>query len=131
MTVTAFSTILNTPVALTGQARTLVISLRLPNTGKYVVWGKVTIKNAATTPQAGGAFMTTFDGATPLDGAGFEVAAPAGEVAVSLQSGLDLSNPTQNEIVDIRCSTANATATTASLIAIQVDALSGPVGPGT
>jgi hypothetical protein len=75
--------------------------------------------------------MTTFDGATALDVAGFTFFAAGGVVSVSLQGTLDLSSAATNEIVDIRCSTANGTAINSSLIAIPVDALSGPAAPGS
>jgi len=130
MAVTAYSTSSVAPVTLTGQVPTVVIRLRLPHTGTFVVWGKVVVANSATTAQAGIVLMTTLDGGTALDPAGFTVGVGS-SVSVSLQSTLDLSQPSTNEIVDIRCSTANGTATSASLIAIPVDALSGPVGPGS
>jgi hypothetical protein len=50
---------------------------------------------------------------------------------VPLQSTLNLSQPTANEIVDIRCAMASGDAQGASLIAIPVDALSGPAPPPT
>ncbi len=133
MAVTAYSTSSVVPVALTGEVPTVVIRLRLPPTGTFVVWGKVVVANTATTAQAGTVQMTTLDGGTSLDAAEFSVGAASGPnvVSVSLQSTLDLSQPNTNEIVDIRCGTASGTATLASLIAIPVDALSGPVGPGS
>ena len=72
--------------------------------------------------------MTTLDGATTLDSTYFILPASTA-ICVQLQSTLDLSQQTVNEIVDIRCSNstpAGCLAISASLIAISVDALSGP-----
>jgi hypothetical protein len=71
--------------------------------------------------------MATLDGATTLDSAGCSLAV-GGAASVSPQGTLNLSQTNENEIVDIRCSTANGTAFQASLIAITVDALSGSLG---
>jgi hypothetical protein len=131
MAVTAFSITSNVPITLQGAAQAAVIALRLPHTGTFVVWGKVVISNDSPAPlQSATVFMTTLDGVTTLDNAVLGLAS-GGQVSVSLQSTLDLSQPSTNEIVDIRCSTAQGHVTTASLIAIPVDALSGPVPPGT
>jgi hypothetical protein len=130
MAVTAFSASSAIPVTVSGGVSTVVIKLRLPHTGTFVVWGKATVTNSATTVQGGQVQMTTLDGATVLDIAGFSFA-PAGLVTVPLQSTLDLSHTDTNEIVDIRCITANGTVSDFSLIAIPVDALSGPAAPGT
>jgi hypothetical protein len=53
-------------------------------------------------------------------------------MSVALQSTLDLSQSSTNEIVDIRCAAiAGGSFSFASLIAIPVDALSGPAAPPT
>ena len=112
----------------------VVVQLRVPNTGTYVVFGKVTIFNQAAAPQSISATMTTSDGATVLDQSPVLVSNLGqlnGGVCISLQGVLDLTNPTENEIVDIRClqlaNLGSATANDSKLVAISVDALSGPV----
>jgi hypothetical protein len=131
MTVTAYSeTLRSTPVPLQNNIPALVLQLRLPHTGKFVVWGKVTITNDSTAAAAGGSvLMTTLDGANTLDrvilGLGGSMS-----IGVSLQSTLDLSQASANEIVDLRCALpGTGHALDASLIAIPVDALSGSVLP--
>jgi hypothetical protein len=130
MTVTAYSqTQGGGSVALPPNAQTVVIQLRLPTTGIFVVWGNVTVDGATSTTGSFNSFatMTTLDGATLLDVSPY---GPAASMSVALQSTLDLSQSNVNEIVDIRCQTsAAAVAVYASLIAIPVDALSGPAGP--
>lgn len=130
MTVTAYSLASGPPVTLTTGGSNAVVALRLPHTGMFVVWGKVIVSNSATTAQAGSALMTTLDGATTTDVAEFYLGV-SGLVTLSLQSTLNLGLANTNEVVDIRCFGASGTATYASLIAIPVDALSGPVGPGS
>jgi hypothetical protein len=129
MTVTAYwqSQQANTSVALQNNNSTVVVKLRLPNTGKFVVWGKVTIFNLAATPQAATVMMSTYDGGTALDYTAVSIGAgnDSNIACVSLQGVLDLSASDENEIVDIRCTAANGQASWASLIAIPVDALSG------
>jgi hypothetical protein len=112
----------------------VVVQLRVPNTGTYVVFGKVIILNQATAPQSISVTMTTSDGATVLDQSPVLVS-PLGQlnagVCVSLQGVLDLTNPAENEIVDIRClqlaNLGSAGANDSKLVAISVDALSGRV----
>jgi hypothetical protein len=128
MTVTAYwQTQSVNSVALQNNNPTVVLKLRLPNTGKFIVWGKVTVLNLASTPQVGVVLMTTYDGATVLDMTSIGVGVGnGGNIAcVPLHGVLDLSVSNVNEIVDVRCSTVNGEASWASLIAIPVDALSG------
>jgi hypothetical protein len=132
MTVTAFSQTQDV-VHMKGEIETLVVQLRLPPTGKFVIWGKVMLFGDAR----GGvcsAVLTTLDGATRLD---FCESFFAGMTCLSLQSTLDVSQPNANQVVDLRCELPSGvagepfagSAQFASLIAISVDALSGPVAP--
>jgi hypothetical protein len=132
MTVTAFSVTQET-VPLKGPDETLVLQLRLPPTGKFVIWGKVLLtddgKGVCT------ARLTTLDRATRLD---FCESISSGIVCFSLQCTLDVSQSNANQVVALRCGVppsgiegdpVDGSAQFASLIAIQVDALSGPVAP--
>lgn len=133
MTVTAYSQVWSgDPISLPQNVPTVITRLILPNTGKFVIWGKVTVLNNVSAQLNVTAFMTTLDGATTLDSTVFIISAGLFPVEATgpLQSTLDLSQTSVNDIVDIRCVAAiPATAASASLIAIPVDALSGPVAP--
>ena len=127
MTVTAYrATATNIPL---GDYFTVVVQLRLPNTGNFVVFGRVTITNSATTAETCNVELTTLDGATVLDEAliGIPPGAAGNMACVTVQGFLNLSLPGDNEIVDIRCASGgpNVTAYSCSLIAISVDQLSG------
>ena len=132
MTVTAFSQTQGV-VHMKPRDEPVIVSLRLPPTGKFVIWGKVQFF-ADVHPTICTARLTTLDGATQLD---FLEVIQSGLTAVSLQCTLDVSQPNANQVVDLRCMLAEAiegetfagSAQFASLIAIQVDALSGPVAP--
>jgi hypothetical protein len=123
-------------VPLGNNSPTVAVRMRLPNTGKFVIWGKVTVINTSGTLADVTVSMTTLDGATTLDSTTFQIGIGYG-TSVPLQSTLDLSQPTADQIVDIRCAldvgtTNNAViggATSASLIAIPVDALSEAAAP--
>jgi hypothetical protein len=142
MTVTAYSNLQAAPISLTNDIPTVVVQLRLPTTGVFVVWGKVTVVSTSVTTVWINVSMTTLDGATTLDvispsplqvlpRAGYGGTVVTG-VCVPLQSTLNLKQPNVNEIVDIRVSaTDNTQVSGASLIAIPVDGLSGPAGPPT
>jgi hypothetical protein len=125
MTVTAYRNTA-TGISLVPSAFTVVVQLRVPNTGNFVVLGRITATNPTTTPQTINTEMTTLDGATVLDEALVTVppGANANMVCVTLQGFLSPSSSGQNEIVDLRCS-SNCTANSCSLIASSVDALSG------
>ena len=50
MTVTAYwQTQVDSTIGLPPNTPTVVVQLRLPTTGTFVVWGKVTVQNAETT----------------------------------------------------------------------------------
>jgi hypothetical protein len=128
MTVTAYNAFWNgAPIALQGGIPTVVVKLRVPNTGNYVLFGKVTISNSATTPQGLLATLTTNDGTMILDLSEVVVPGNAGACLV-VQGVLNLAMTNENEIVDIRCTTTNGTASWAQLTAIPVDALSPSLG---
>ena len=143
MTVTAYSNLQGAQISLTNDIPTVVVQLRLPTTGMFVVWGKVTVLNNSASWVLINVSMTTLDGATTSD-----VVAPGllevphkqsystafAGVCMPLQSTLNLNQPNVNEIVDIRVSASSPTQAAiqvsgASLIAISVDALSGPAAP--
>jgi hypothetical protein len=133
MTITAYNA-MGGSMALQFNNAMVVVQLRVPNTGTYVVFGKVIISNQFTVPQGISVTMTTSDGATVLDQSPVLVS-PVGQlsggVCISLQGVLDLTSPTENNIVDIRCqqlaNLGSAVANDSKLVAISVDALSGPV----
>jgi hypothetical protein len=45
----------------------VVVQLRVPNTGTYLVLGRVTVASTGTTPTNVNSELTTLDGATVLD----------------------------------------------------------------
>jgi hypothetical protein len=68
MTVTAYNNVMNSAaIPLQNSAFTVVVKLRVPNTGNFVVFGKVNMENLATTPQGLVVYLTTNDGAMVLD----------------------------------------------------------------
>lgn len=128
MTVTAYNNVMNSAaIPLQNSAFTVVVKLRVPNTGNFVVFGKVNMENLATTPQGLVVYLTTNDGAMVLDIAQISVSGNSG-ACIMLQGVLSLSRTDENEIVDIRCAAVNGSANWASLIAIPVDAVSGSLG---
>ena len=64
MTVTAYSAVQPASVSLANNTQTLVLQLRLPNTGYFVVFGRVVVSNLAPGVQPIQATMTTLDGTT-------------------------------------------------------------------
>lgn len=129
MTVTAYSAVQPASVGLANNTPTLVLQLRLPNTGYFVVFGRVVVSNLAPGVQPIQATMTTLDGTTILDFASVDLPGLSGGngAVMVLNAILNLNASNQNEIVDIRCSGTNGAAQYCSLIAIPVDAISGSV----
>lgn len=128
MTVTAYNTAMNCAnMPVQGNTLTVIVRLRLPTTGLFVLFGKVNMSNLATTPEALVANLTTDDGNMILDVVQLSVPANSGACMV-LQGVLNLARTDENGIVDIRCATVNGTANWAQLTAIPVDALSGSLG---
>jgi hypothetical protein len=128
MTITAYNNVMNgASIPLQNNSFTVVVKLRVPNTGNFVIFGKVNLDNLAATPQGLVAYLTTNDGAMVLDTAQISVSGNSGACMV-LQGVLNLSRTDENEIVDIRCAAVNGSANWASLIAIPVDTLSGSLG---
>ena len=134
MTTTAFQATAGNVSLAPNTSPTLCVQLRLPNTGKFVVFGRLCVTNLTTTSLAVGASLTTLEcykhgvlgmplspGPTPTFGA---------STCISLQSRLDVTAGNANEIVDIRCTAAGAPSGSSgfavvsdqSLIAISVDA---------
>lgn len=114
------------PILLSTDILTVAVRMRLPNTGMFVIWGTATVTNLMGGAAPVTVSITTLDGATTLASTTFPL---AGSTCVPVQSTLDLSQPTANEIVDIRCSAVRGTVSAASLIAIPVDALSHAAAP--
>jgi hypothetical protein len=106
---------------------TVIEQLRVPNTGNFVVFGRVTVANYAGSVQQIVAMLTTLDGATQLDNVWVTVPSTGnGNVfCIALQGILVPGAPNQNEIVDIRCGALNGAALFGSLFAISVDQISG------
>ena len=132
MTVTAYTAqqaaIVNLP---SGGGPAVIVLLRLPTTGIFVVFGKVIVQSLAspTVSQVIATTLTTLDGTNNLDQVVTSLV-PAEYACVSLQGILNLSAGNTNEIVDIRYSAQGsnpASAIYGSLIAIPVDAVSGSV----
>lgn len=124
MTVTAYQTFQGGPaITLQNNSDTLILKLRVPNIGTFVVFGRVAVSNTGATPAQINTRMTTLDGVTMLDNF-WVVVAPGTIASVSLMGTLNLSAPDDNEIVDIRCSTASGFAQGAMLIAVPVDQIS-------
>jgi hypothetical protein len=100
---------------------TVVVKLRVPNTGTYLVLGRLTVEFGAPAAIAV-ANLTTLDGATVLDQA--KVNGTDTWLCIALQGTLNVTASNSNEIVDIRCSGIQGVAINCSLIAISVDQLS-------
>lgn len=100
----------------------VVVRLRIPDAGKFVVFGRVVITNYDGDPQNANARLTTFDGATEIDRVNVRIT--RGDHSISLQGTLSLPSPASNNIVDIRCATYKGLAREATLFAISVDDLS-------
>jgi len=131
MTVTLYQSVQGSAVTLPNSS-TLIEQLRLPNTGSFVVFGRVIVANTGPTANVITAALTTLDGVTTLDTVTVFVSSittNANTLCITLQGILQPGLPTQNEIVDIRGSASNGagTAFSGSLFAISVDQISGPV----
>src|ERR1700694_5705878 len=79
---------------------TVVVQLRVPNTGIYLVLGRLEVLMPVPAATAL-AYLTTLDGATVLDQVG--VNETGGKLCIALQGTLNVTAPNSNEIVDIRC----------------------------
>jgi len=136
MTTTAFQATGENVNLAPNTSPALCVQLRLPNTGTYVVFGRLVVTNLTATTLFVTAFLTTLDGSTHLDVV--QISLPPGPpnvaggigTSISLQSRLDVTAGNANEIVDIRCTAAGdpsggsgfAVVTQTSLTAISVDA---------
>ena len=119
-------------LVLLGDSETVVIRLRVPDPGKYVVFGRLVAVNMVL-PLSGGVEatnasvrLTTFDGETELDKVDIRVfndSFGSVNVSVCLQGTLILPGIVANGIVDIRCIIANGAVQEVSLFAILVDDL--------
>jgi hypothetical protein len=115
-------------IILSNNIPAVAVRMRLPNTGTFVIWGKATVINEGINIANATVSVTTLDGATALDSTIFPLSGGT-STCVPLQSTLNLSQPTADEIVDIRCAMANGLVVAASLIAIPVDGLSQAAAP--
>jgi hypothetical protein len=105
----------------------VVVRLRVPDSGEYVIFGRLVIINEDGDPQNAGARLTTFDGVTELDKADVRLdsVSDGGSQAISLQATLHLPSHEANDVIDIRCGTFSGAARNATLFAISVDGLQG------
>jgi hypothetical protein len=115
------------PVSLSDFEDTVVVQLRIPDGGVFVIFGRVVIVNGDTGGQQDArARLTTFHGANELDTVTVRIdeGGDADRQSISLQGTLFLPGPNSNDIVDIRCSTLSGQAHQATLFAITIDGLS-------
>ena len=104
MTITAYQAFNNSVTLQNNTSPTLCVQLRLPNTGTYVVFGRLVVNNLTALPLV--------VGVTNLDVANFAISPvaqnmlPGAGTCISLQSRLDVTAGNANEIVDIRCTAA-------------------------
>ena len=135
MTVTVYQQTNNTTVNLqSATPPAVVVQLRVPNTGTYLVLGRLAVKVPAPAsgkpPLTAQAFLTTLDGATVLDEVDIQFAPQGSGACITLQGTLNVTATNSNEIVDIRCGCLFGGASFGSLIAISVDQLSGSLSSG-
>ncbi|MGA7232505.1 MAG: hypothetical protein WBX95_16425 [Xanthobacteraceae bacterium] len=85
-------------IALETDAPTAVVRLRLPNTGSFLVLGRIVVENSGTLIEGITAELTTLDGATVLDTVSLGVGPAASGSAnscITLQGTLNVSGPNQ------------------------------------
>jgi hypothetical protein len=124
MTVTVYQTFQAGPaIALQNNSDTLILKLRVPSTGNFIIFGRVAVGNTGGSPAQINTRLTTLDGVTMLDNF-WVVVAPGTIACASLMGTLSLGSTDENEIVDIRCSTPSGFAQGAMLIAVPVDQIS-------
>jgi len=113
------------PSPLKNNDETVIVRLRVPNAGNFVVFGKVTVANLDGSTQSVLTALTTLDGATVLDTVYVNIGNSnfGNLVSISLLGSLVLPSLGANEIVDIRCSTTNGYASFGKLLAISVDSI--------
>ena len=124
MTITAYSVMLapTVTVQVPNNSQTVIVRLRLPNAGSFVVFGRIVITNQSASAANAGVMLTTFDGETVLDQASATIGGGS-FTGVFLQGILTMGTQNVNEIVDIRCFVnANVSVNCISLNAISVDA---------
>jgi hypothetical protein len=124
MTITAFGTLLNPGATVQAPAnqQTVIVRMRLPNTGSFVLFGRIVAANASQAASNATISLTTLDGETSLDVATVTLSGGF-STSVSLQAILTMGAQNVNEIVDIRCQPgAPFNVNSISLTAISVDA---------
>lgn len=101
----------------------LRLDLRPTDTGKYVVFGRVSIENWDDDAQFASAKLTTLDGKTQLDRVDVRLSGheDGSRQTLCLQAILELGNSKATPIVDLRCSSHMARAAQAKLVVISVD----------
>lgn len=123
----AFSKSEDGPVFLDQFQMTGIVSLELGN-GRYLVFGKVVIRNADSDPQNAQVQLRRSDGSGPsfatLDQSAVQIseAGEGDQVAVSVQVGFRIAEA-EVETVDLACASANGFAAEAQLAALKLDFL--------
>jgi hypothetical protein len=102
-------------------ASTVVVQLRVPNKGIFVIFGRVVFTNNDAAAQQLVTQLTTLNGQTELDKVRFQVDATPHAACVSLHAILNVDDAQQNDIVDIRCTSANGQAEFGVITALSVD----------
>jgi hypothetical protein len=68
MTVTVYQTFQAGPaIALQNNSDTLILKLRVPSTGNFIIFGRVAVGNTGGSPAQINTRLTTLDGVTMLD----------------------------------------------------------------
>jgi len=120
MTTTLYvNTALQTNVSIS----TPVLLLRLPTTGLFALFGKLSMQYRGTSPLQVEAFMTTFDGVTILDSSLITLAGNGDLTNASMLGYVNTGVPNANEIVDVRFNTGGFVLMSGVLTAMSVDAV--------
>jgi len=108
-------------------ADTTIVRLRVADSGKFVIFGRVVIHNSDGDPQNAAARLATFDGATELDKVDVRIggAGDADSLSLSLQGLMVLPDALNSNVIDLRCATFAGVAREASLFALSVDEIAG------
>jgi hypothetical protein len=114
----------NTALQMNVSQNTPVLLIRLPTTGLFALFGKLSLQYKGASPLQVEAFMTTFDGVTILDSTPITLAGNADCTNASMLGYVNTAVPNANEIVDIRFNTGGFVLTSGVLTAMSIDAVS-------
>lgn len=89
MTTAYWETLGFAQVPLHKDKATTVLTLNLPHPGKFVIWGKVVIKNDSTRIEGCGVFLSARSDLIPLDSA--FVTLPASVATIDITAGISIS----------------------------------------